>query len=185
MEVLEMEDLSQSEKDQGAVLGSTHIDPNSKSEIDMEKESINIPVDHSKKDKNVTKQTRKKVEKKNITEIDETQTELESIDIRSGEESSETELYPDVPREEPVIISDALRQSFDKYVHHNTPVYVRKDLKGHHREYCLCYHCENLDIEDVEKNCPIANVLYRFNILAGITTPVWECKEFKEAGIKK
>jgi len=64
------------------------------------------------------------------------------------------------------------------YVHHDIRVGVREDLKGKHREYCLCYQCHNFTPEDRGNNCAIANALYALNCLAGITTPVWECPNF-------
>lgn len=71
---------------------------------------------------------------------------------------------------------------YERYIHHGKNVVVRSDLKGKHGEHCLCYSCGLLDIHnDREKNCPTANALFFFNKLAGITTPVWECVNFKEA----
>ena len=65
-----------------------------------------------------------------------------------------------------------------KYQHHGILMNVRKDLKGRHREHCLCFFCKFFDMDNREENCPIANVLYSLNILANIVTPVWECKKF-------
>lgn len=64
------------------------------------------------------------------------------------------------------------------YLHHNKIVAVRKDLKGRHREFCICYQCEKLNIDDPESNCKIAEALYGFDKLTGTTTPVFECPEF-------
>jgi hypothetical protein len=66
-----------------------------------------------------------------------------------------------------------------RYEHHGRTVAVQEHLRGKHRENCLCFICKKFNIEDREKNCPIANALYRFDILAGITTPVWECETFE------
>ena len=65
-----------------------------------------------------------------------------------------------------------------KYIHHGKEVWVRKDLKGTHREHCLCFQCEKLNIGDREKNCPIANELYKNCVKFNVTTPVFECPEF-------
>jgi len=65
-----------------------------------------------------------------------------------------------------------------KYDHHGWQVYVDSELKGYHREHCLCYKCSKFKPEDREGNCKIANMLYSLCVLAGITTPVWECPEF-------
>ena len=70
--------------------------------------------------------------------------------------------------------------NYIKYEHHGTPVFVREDLKGKHRDYCLCYLCKKLNIEDREKNCPIASKLYALDVVNSLTTPVFECAEFEE-----
>ena len=67
-----------------------------------------------------------------------------------------------------------------KYFHHGpgVPISVDSDLKGKHREHCLCWQCGLFYPEDREKNCPIASTLYALNVLLNIVTPVWECPEF-------
>lgn len=67
---------------------------------------------------------------------------------------------------------------FENYKHHGASVWVRADLRGQHREYCLCYHCECFHPEDRERNCRIANALFAMDQLCEITTPVWECQCF-------
>jgi len=67
-----------------------------------------------------------------------------------------------------------------EYLHHGKLMNVEENLKGKHREYCLCYKCSKLDISDREKNCKIANKLYQFCIDNNVTTPVFECMEFIE-----
>jgi len=71
--------------------------------------------------------------------------------------------------------------AFEQYEHHGKKVWVRKDLKGQHRTHCLCFQCAKFNLNDREANCPIANALYRFDILAGVVTPVWECRHFVSA----
>jgi len=70
--------------------------------------------------------------------------------------------------------------SLEKYEHHGRMVWVDSELKGKHRDHCLCHKCCRFIPDDREENCPIANVVYRVNVLTGITTPVWECPEFEE-----
>lgn len=66
-----------------------------------------------------------------------------------------------------------------KYKHHNRTVVVRDDLKGRHREYCLCYYpCKKFK-PDSPDNCPIAALLFRTCIITGTTTPVFECECFE------
>lgn len=39
-------------------------------------------------------------------------------------------------------------KKFVKYNHHGKEVWVREDLKGTHREHCLCFNCKKLNIEN-------------------------------------
>lgn len=66
------------------------------------------------------------------------------------------------------------------YVHHNParPVAVREDLKGKHREHCLCFRCARFTPEDGPK-CPIAAELFAFCQRQDLVTPVWECPVFE------
>ena len=68
--------------------------------------------------------------------------------------------------------------SIIKYKHHGVNVSVREDLKGKHREHCLCWICEKFNPNDRNSNCQIANLLFEFDKLHHVTTPVWECKKF-------
>lgn len=68
---------------------------------------------------------------------------------------------------------------FIKYEHHGKDVFVREDLKGRHKEHCLCYSCAHF-IPDTEHNCPAAQQLFEYDVLFKMTTPVWECPIFKE-----
>jgi len=70
--------------------------------------------------------------------------------------------------------------SIVKYKHHGIDVSVREDLKGKHRDHCLCWACAKFKPEDRDSNCQIANLLYNFDVLHKVTTPVWECKKFVE-----
>ena len=69
--------------------------------------------------------------------------------------------------------------SIIKYKHHGVNVSVREDLKGKHREHCLCWICEKFNSKDRETNCNIANKLFEFDKYYSVTTPVWECKKFR------
>ena len=72
--------------------------------------------------------------------------------------------------------------AYEQYKHHGQNVWVRKDLRGRHREHCLCHSCKKLDMENRENTCPIAELLYRFCVLTGCTTPVFECPKFDPKG---
>ncbi len=66
-----------------------------------------------------------------------------------------------------------------KYEHRGIPVNVDEDLKGKHREHCLCYRCERFH-PDKRNNCPIARRLFNICVLDNLVTPVYECSVFEE-----
>lgn len=68
---------------------------------------------------------------------------------------------------------------YTTYIHHGKSVVVRKDLKGQHRQHCMCYDCALFTPEDREENCEIANAVYENAVKFGIVTPVWECPSSK------
>jgi len=63
------------------------------------------------------------------------------------------------------------------YEHHGNRVAVQEELKGTHREHCLCYGCDNFK-PGTEENCDIAEAVYENCVDFGIVTPVWECPDF-------
>ena len=65
------------------------------------------------------------------------------------------------------------------YEHHGSNVAVRDDLKGRHREFCLCHKCDKFK-PNTKDNCNIAQATYEHDVKYDITTPMWECPEFKE-----
>jgi len=67
-----------------------------------------------------------------------------------------------------------------KYDHHGKEVFVDEDLKGKHREHCLCHKCNKLDVTDPIKNCKIAQTNFLICCEYNITTPVYECSAFEE-----
>ncbi len=71
--------------------------------------------------------------------------------------------------------------SYICYEHHHRAMWVRQDLRGRHREHCLCYRCESFTPENREQNCPIANEVYRLCCEAGLVLAVWECEHFRLA----
>jgi sarcosine oxidase delta subunit len=63
-----------------------------------------------------------------------------------------------------------------KYKHHDGEVvFVRKDLKGKHREHCLCFQCSRFFPEDRGENCVTAELVFAVDRECGLVTPVWEC----------
>lgn len=66
-----------------------------------------------------------------------------------------------------------------RYNHHGTEVLVQDNLKGKHKEFCLCYTaCEHFRPGSSD-NCEIAQAVFENCIKYGITTPVWECPKYK------
>ena len=71
-------------------------------------------------------------------------------------------------------------KTYEKYEHHGVHVWSRVDLKGTHREHCLCFDCKSLNIDDPEDNCEVADELYQFCVKWGMTTPVFTCPFFRK-----
>jgi len=69
---------------------------------------------------------------------------------------------------------------FMQYLHHGKEVWVISEMKGNHQCHCLCWSCEKFNPNNVEENCPIAQINFEMDIENNITTPVWECAEFIE-----
>jgi hypothetical protein len=69
---------------------------------------------------------------------------------------------------------------YEQYEHHGKQVWVRSDLKGGHRQHCLCFTpCRLFKPETPAQNCKIANALYANCVQFGVVTPVWECPAFQ------
>ena len=68
-----------------------------------------------------------------------------------------------------------------KYIHHGAEVSVDEDLKGKHRDMCLCFRCDNFKPDDRLGNCRIANLNFAMCVAFDLVTPVIECPEFVEA----
>jgi len=67
-----------------------------------------------------------------------------------------------------------------EYEHHGQIVKVRKDLKGKHRQHCLCHQCSHFHPAKREFNCKIANDNFALCVKYGVTTPVWECPHYEK-----
>lgn len=70
--------------------------------------------------------------------------------------------------------------TIERYEHHGRTVAVESELKGKHREHCLCYACQHFAPGQVG-NCPIAQGLYEFCVAHHVVTPVYECAGFELA----
>jgi len=67
------------------------------------------------------------------------------------------------------------------YLHHGTYVYVDEDLKGKHRDHCLCFRCAKFMPDDRDQNCKLANLNFANCQLNSMTLPVYECPQFVES----
>ena len=63
------------------------------------------------------------------------------------------------------------------YEHHGRLVAVDENLKGKHREYCLCWRCIKFH-PDTPENCDYAEQNYRACKINDMVMPVWECPYF-------
>ncbi len=73
-----------------------------------------------------------------------------------------------------------MTKKYMQYEHHEKEVWVREDLKGKHRDMCLCYGCTKFESEAHGNNCPIATILYSMCVENNLVTPVFECPDFEE-----
>lgn len=76
-----------------------------------------------------------------------------------------------------------MKKEYVEYTHHNTKVIVRADLRGKHRDHCLCYDClkfigESDDGSELIVKCAIAQDVYANCVNHNIVSPVWECPNF-------
>lgn len=78
------------------------------------------------------------------------------------------------------VAKPSVTKHFEKYKHHGEGlVWVRADLRGRHRDHCLCFDCKRFHPGSAG-NCPVAKTLYQLCIDHDLVTPVWECPRFKQ-----
>jgi hypothetical protein len=68
-----------------------------------------------------------------------------------------------------------------EYEHHGRKVKVDEDLQGKHRDHCLCWKCKRFKPGwslGAILSCPRAKILYLFDIIFGMVTPVYECPKY-------
>ena len=56
-------------------------------------------------------------------------------------------------------------------------VAVFEDLKGRHKEHCLCFSCGKFQ-PGTSENCEIAQATFENCVKYNTVTPMWECAEF-------
>lgn len=69
--------------------------------------------------------------------------------------------------------------NFIQYNHHGKKVWVKKDIKGCHRSFCLCFSCRLFGKGSGNSDCEIANAVYKNCVEFNIVSPVMECPNFK------
>jgi hypothetical protein len=65
-----------------------------------------------------------------------------------------------------------------RYNHHGVDVSVIDEVKGQHRDHCLCFTCDAFN-PGTEQNCPIANAVYANCVAFSLVTPVYECPKYE------
>ena len=65
-----------------------------------------------------------------------------------------------------------------KAAHNGSTVWVRADLQGRQKDYCICWSCRKFKPEAVDKGCPIICSVLRLAAEKGVVLPVWACPVF-------
>jgi len=70
--------------------------------------------------------------------------------------------------------------NIEKYEYYGVNVSVFSELKGKHKEMCLCWKCALLIIDPAypAQNCEIARENYELCKKHHVVTPVFECPKF-------
>jgi len=63
------------------------------------------------------------------------------------------------------------------YTHHGAEVAVDEELKGKHREHCLCYRCSRFK-PNTPENCDYSEQHFRTCKINNMVMPVYECGDF-------
>lgn len=73
-------------------------------------------------------------------------------------------------------------KTVEKYIHHGAEVFVFSELKGKHREHCLCFQCKFFKPGEPD-NCPIAQATFENCVKYNTVTPVYECPVYEPLGV--
>lgn len=68
---------------------------------------------------------------------------------------------------------------FLKYFHHGEERWVRSDMMGKNKDFCLCYSCAKFK-PNTPENCEIASGLHAFIIRNHAMAVMWDCAVFEE-----
>lgn len=67
----------------------------------------------------------------------------------------------------------------EKYVHHGAEVSVISQMKGKHRDICLCFQGCRFFKPGEPNNCSIAQQIYEMCVEHNLVTPVLECAKYE------
>jgi len=69
---------------------------------------------------------------------------------------------------------------YSQYERNGAVVWVRNDLKGRQKEFCMCWDCRRFAPEREDRGCPIINEVLTLAAVKKIVLPVWECQAFQQ-----
>lgn len=78
-----------------------------------------------------------------------------------------------------------LPRRVDKYEHHSVEVTVLSEIKGQHRQHCLCYNGCKFFKPGTSENCEIAKATFKNCVTFNIVTPVYECPKYARLAAKE
>ena len=68
---------------------------------------------------------------------------------------------------------------YEQYEKNGQSVWVRQDLKGRQKEFCMCWDCNSFKPEAADKGCLIIRDVLALASQKAIVLPVWECPKFQ------
>ena len=69
---------------------------------------------------------------------------------------------------------------YEKYERNGKTAWVRSDLKGKQKEYCMCWDCKKFNPTTDDKGCSIIKNVLSLANNSNIVLPVWECGIFEK-----
>jgi hypothetical protein len=75
--------------------------------------------------------------------------------------------------------STTMEKQIEKYEHHGELVSVFSEVRGKHREFCLCFQgCARFKPGQPD-NCEIAQATFENCVKYNTVTPMWECPKYE------
>ena len=69
---------------------------------------------------------------------------------------------------------------YEQYEKNGKTVWVRQDLKGRQKEFCMCWDCTRFKPDTQDKGCAAIKAVLDLAAARSIVLPVWECPEFSQ-----